>query len=367
MDQENQISIDINSADEESLTKLQGVGAHLARLIVEERPFETIDDLTRVRGISEKDVERLRPFLSIVDAPEGSQLLDEMEVVDEPEDPEDTDELKASEEASESLSTGDTLSEDQSQTLENLDDVEELADKEQMDEIEAPAPNAVDDFPTEDQPQTQEETEQPGELIDDLEIEGQEPETSAELDQEPLPVDLEPAVETPIEQPVAQPSYITRGGACSLILIGGFLTLILAVAVTLGILSSINQGRLDYASPSQIAILQSQVETLTNQSKILAEDIDGMRGRMDNLEALSGQVSEMETELSSQQEEIDELQVQITANQAAYDEMALQIAAIEENVETLTNQGDRFESFLEGLHTLMEELFPQTPKVEETP
>ena len=139
MDQENQISIDINSADEKSLTELQGVGAHLARRIIEERPFATIDDLTRVRGISEKDVERLRPFLSIVDAPEDSQILDEMEVVDEPEDPEDTDELEATEEASEKLSTGDRLSGDQSQTLENLDDVEELADKEQLDEIEAPS------------------------------------------------------------------------------------------------------------------------------------------------------------------------------------------------------------------------------------
>lgn len=364
MDQENQISININSADEESLTELQGVGARLARRIIEERPFATIDDLTRVRGISEKDVERLRPFLSIVDAPEGSQVLDEMEVVDETEN---TDELQATEVASDELSSGETPIGDKSQTLEDLDEGEELAEKDQSDEIEASAANAGDDFPTEDQPLTQDEIEQPVELIDDPEIEEQEPKTTLELDQEPPPAELEPAEETPIKQPVAQPSYITRGGACSLVLIGGFLTLLLAVAVTLGILSSINQGRLDYASPSQITALQSQVETLTNQSQILAEDIDGMRNRMDNLEALSSQVSEMETELSSQQEEIDELQVKIAANQAAYDELVLQLTDIEEQVETLTNQGDRFESFLDGMHTLMEELFPQTPEVEETP
>ena len=74
MDQE-QISIDINTADEASLTKLQGVGSYLAKRIIERRPFESIDDLTSVRGLSKNDVERLRPFLSITGVSEGSPDL----------------------------------------------------------------------------------------------------------------------------------------------------------------------------------------------------------------------------------------------------------------------------------------------------
>jgi ribosomal protein S13/chaperonin cofactor prefoldin len=367
MDQE-QISIDINTADEASLTKLQGIGSYLARRIIEDRPFGSIDDLTRVRGISGNDLERLRPFLTITGVSEGSSNPDMGNVVNQPadiiEDEGATDE--AAEVAAEIVSPVDSSVVDQAQSFDVVTEVQETDEHEPMDQVEASSAKQEVVLPV-DEEQPQSPIEQPEQILDSTEFEEQSPETAADLETESLPDELEPVEEQLIEQPAAQPGYITRGGACSLVLIGAFVTLLLGIAATLGILSSINQGRLEYASPSQIASLQSQADTLTMQSKALADDIDGMRTRMDNLESLSGQVSEMETEINAMQHEIDQLELQVAANQASFEDLTLQIEDIEAQIETLVSQGDRFESFLDGLRTLMGELFPQTPQVEEVP
>jgi ribosomal protein S13/outer membrane murein-binding lipoprotein Lpp len=369
MDQE-QISIDINNADEASLTKLQGIGTYLAKRIIEGRPFESIDDLTRVRGLSENDVERLRPFLSITGVPKGSSDLILEDVVNQPDDNLD-DEGEAEDEAIEVApddgSPEESSETDQTQSFDVVTDVQELDEQEQLDQVESSSATLEEVLLTTTEERTQSPIEQPKELPDRSEIDEQKSATTEDLELEPLHDDLEPVVEQPIEQPADQPRYITRGGACSLIFIGAFLTLLLGIAATLGILSGINQGRLEYASPSQVTSLQSQIDTLTLQSKTLADDIVGMRTRIDNLESLSSQVSEMEAEINAMQQEIDQLQEQVAANQAAYDELSLMIEDIEAQIEVLISQGDRFESFLDGLRTLMEELFPQTPQVEEAP
>lgn len=65
-------SVDINSADWPEFEPLPGVGERLARRIVESRategPFRSVEDLQRVRGMGEKTIERLRPYLR-VDSP----------------------------------------------------------------------------------------------------------------------------------------------------------------------------------------------------------------------------------------------------------------------------------------------------------
>ncbi|MFN2237131.1 MAG: ComEA family DNA-binding protein [Anaerolineales bacterium] len=370
MDQE-QISIDINTADEASLTQLQGIGTYLAKRIIEGRPFKSIDDLTRVRGLSENDVERLRPFLSITGVLEGSPDPDLEEAVNQPNDNIEG-EVEAEDEIAEVThqedSHDDSLVFDQEQSFDEVTDVQEPDGQEQIDLVEVSSAPQDEGLPSPSvEEQTQSPIEQPEEVPDRSEIDEQKPEAAEDLGSEPPTDDLKPVEDQPIEQPAAQPGYITRGGACGLIFIGAILTLLLGVAATLGILSGINQGRLEYASPSQITTLQSQIDTLTTQSQTLADDIVGMRNRIDNLESLSGQVSEMEIEINDMQQQIGQLQEQVAANQAAYDDLSLQIEDIETQIEVLISQGDRFESFLDGLRTLMEGLFPQTPQVEETP
>ena len=62
-------SVDLNSASEEQLQEVPGIGPSLAKKIVEFRkengPFKTVEDLLKVRGIGEKSLERLRPHVSV--------------------------------------------------------------------------------------------------------------------------------------------------------------------------------------------------------------------------------------------------------------------------------------------------------------
>lgn len=67
--------LDINEATWTDWLHVEGVGDTLATRIIEDRtvngPFASIDELTRVRGIGEKTVDAMRPFLQLdVDRPE---------------------------------------------------------------------------------------------------------------------------------------------------------------------------------------------------------------------------------------------------------------------------------------------------------
>jgi len=63
------VSVDVNSADTETLKKLPGVGDVTAARILEYReahgPFNTENDLLNVRGIGQKTLARMKPYLCI--------------------------------------------------------------------------------------------------------------------------------------------------------------------------------------------------------------------------------------------------------------------------------------------------------------
>jgi competence ComEA-like helix-hairpin-helix protein len=59
------VPVDLNRASAAELASLEGVGAKMAARIIAARPFATIDDLARVRGIGKKRLDVLRPRLSV--------------------------------------------------------------------------------------------------------------------------------------------------------------------------------------------------------------------------------------------------------------------------------------------------------------
>jgi competence protein ComEC len=56
--------IDINRASQEELEALPGIGQVIARRIIESRPYRTVDDLRRVKGIGEKRLAEIRSYVT---------------------------------------------------------------------------------------------------------------------------------------------------------------------------------------------------------------------------------------------------------------------------------------------------------------
>jgi len=60
-------SIDINTADENEMEKLPRIGPAMAKRIIEYRntkgPFKSLDDLTNVKGIGNKTLNLIKPYL----------------------------------------------------------------------------------------------------------------------------------------------------------------------------------------------------------------------------------------------------------------------------------------------------------------
>jgi len=57
--------LDVNRASPADLELLPRVGPAIAGRIVAARPFESVEDLQRVRGIGPRTVERLRPMITV--------------------------------------------------------------------------------------------------------------------------------------------------------------------------------------------------------------------------------------------------------------------------------------------------------------
>jgi competence protein ComEA len=61
--------VDVNSADLSALAALPGVGDKTAQEIVKGRPYKSVDDLAKVKGIGEKKLAKLKPLVTVGAAP----------------------------------------------------------------------------------------------------------------------------------------------------------------------------------------------------------------------------------------------------------------------------------------------------------
>jgi len=57
----NQRRIDLNTASVRELKSVSGIGLVLAQRIIQARPFQSVDDLLRVKGIGQKKLDAIRP------------------------------------------------------------------------------------------------------------------------------------------------------------------------------------------------------------------------------------------------------------------------------------------------------------------
>ena len=57
--------LDLNTANEKELQSIKGIGPVLAERIIAGRPYRTVDDLLKVKGIGPKKLEKIRPYFVI--------------------------------------------------------------------------------------------------------------------------------------------------------------------------------------------------------------------------------------------------------------------------------------------------------------
>ena len=65
--------VNINSASAVELESLPGIGPSLAQLIIAGRPYRKVDEIEKVVGIGPRQVEQLRPLLTVSGATRGVQ------------------------------------------------------------------------------------------------------------------------------------------------------------------------------------------------------------------------------------------------------------------------------------------------------
>jgi competence protein ComEA len=54
----------VNTASQAELEALPGIGPAIARLIVEGRPYGSVEELERIKGIGSKRLEEIRPLVT---------------------------------------------------------------------------------------------------------------------------------------------------------------------------------------------------------------------------------------------------------------------------------------------------------------
>ena len=58
-------AVDINTADQKTLESLPGIGPALAQEIVKGRPYKSVDELSRVKGIGKAKLEKLKGLVTV--------------------------------------------------------------------------------------------------------------------------------------------------------------------------------------------------------------------------------------------------------------------------------------------------------------
>lgn len=210
--------LDINSANRAQLIDLPGIGPALADRILDNRPYQTLDDLLEVKGIGSQSLDSLRPYLK-ADQPmaaDGATAAPEPAPAAPPSDPQ--------------ISAG---------------------------QSDSSPIKALLKLPSSD------------------------------------------------EKPPVQ-AY-SRKQTLWLVILSSIFSIILTTALILGVLTGINRT-LHYTSHTAQTDLERKISALEEQHDILADELNGLRARMDNLDTISGRMEDLENDLTSLEAEAGELE-----------------------------------------------------------
>jgi chromosome segregation ATPase len=174
-------------------------------------------------------------------------------------------------------------------------------------------------------------------------------------DAAPVETDPTPAVQEESSAAVIEPataaarseSFWARPGWLAVAL-AGLLSSCLAVVLTLAVLSILNRGLL-YASPDDVRTLQAQVDTLQTRVDSSAQDIAGLRTRVDQLEELAARTTQLERMALDLQAEIDKRVAQA-------EELKGAVTDLQNKITSVVTQSDALKTFFENLRDMLNKL-----------
>lgn len=347
--------VNINTAQREELLTLPGVGPALADRILESRPFTSIEELQRVSGIGSSLLENLQAMITLNDSSSQPSTIEEAippeDAAAETEAPIATPE--AGQEPFEEVQLASTSEYDEDQPEEAS--AAEMSTTEAPAEAEGPAEAEVQPPATGEGVEAQPEIPPAGEEAPEAEPAEPEAESSDTVEAPTLPEEKTPSPQAEFAPPpgkqtatVAQPKVVTRGQALWMAIGASFLSLILALVISLGVLAALNGG-LQYVSPADLNALGRKVDGVTTQTQTLQQNLDGLRTRVNNLEGLSGRVGNVENQAKQLRTDLDSTSQQVG-------QINQQMSQISSDIKNLQSQTSRFQGFLDGLKSLLNQV-----------
>lgn len=317
---------DINHASLETLIAVPGIGPALAKRIIEHRPYQDIDQLTIVSGIGESSLEALKPYLTI------EQPLNAAEIVNIFIDPEN--QIPAEDTPIETVES--EILRDQESDVEAMV-TEYETNGSRSSEFEPENLNSFDEGfePESDVPAFQE--------VDVLEeIEPVPDESHSQLEPEILNEEIEQDTTKEKVEEKKEQDWVTRSQLTWSVIAAVVGSVLLTVALTLGIMAFIN-GDLRYATWNDALHLSNQITVLTERNNDLQSELDNMRKRVDALETIAGRVSVLEETTQTLQEDLSETQDQVSNLEES-------IAAVQEDIQLLQGKVSEFNHAFLGIY-----------------
>lgn len=297
--------VNLNKATTEKLQGLPGIGPAMADRIIANRPYKKVEDLLNVNGVGPVYLERLRSQVEV------SGVDDDLE------DEEVIYLGSKTETALEDQGTEGTPS-----VIESMEEEKALPSWDGSSSDEEVALKAKDQTAT---------------IMEDID-KGEKTQETISKEKAIVPIVKKASSQKRIEEKTRS---ITWGKVLLLIAASNFVTLVLAVLLTLGILGSLNNG-LSYGSRDQAQEISHQIDAINSKLSLFNEDVEGLRLRLDNLESLSGRVGEIE----------------IIADQLSKDvaTIAEENQGIKDQMAEFMDSAERFQTFIAGLGDLLDTL-----------
>lgn len=328
--------VNINEASADELAEVSGIGPVLAQRIIDHRPYANLDDLTRVPGIGEKSIERLKPnltvetstvpsdFQSFVDSlREGSVSLIEEETPSDSKQVEDIETDESTPPHDRMFDPDEEYSEENSSLPAPFDLVEKFSPVETVEKPEVET-NVED----------REEVEQKKIL---------EKEKSPEEEKAHPSAKKEPELQ--VSSVEASDSWVSRSQLIWSLVGTAVFSIILTILITLGILSATNGG-LKYATLAEANRMDNQINSLNDLTTGIQNDIKGIRTRLDALETVAGRVSALENRADTMEKDISTLKT-------SFAEMSDTIAAMQNEISLLKDEAQKSQGFRSGLLQLL--------------